>query len=86
MAIASALKRQRQATRRTLRNRAQRSAVRTSMKAFESAVSAGDKSLAEERFQYMVKKLDTATRKGLFHGNTAARKKSRLAKRLNQMK
>ncbi len=86
MAIASAIKRNRQIQKRTALNRSLKSSVRTSIKAFEAAVSEGDKEAAEERYRYMTKKLDTAAGKGLYHRNTAARKKSRLAKRLNGMK
>ncbi len=86
MAIASAIKRNRQIQKRTALNRSLRSSVRTSIKAFEAAVAEGDKEAARERYSYMTKKLDTAAGKGLYHKNMAARKKARMAKRLNQMK
>ncbi|WP_028975166.1 30S ribosomal protein S20 [Spirochaeta cellobiosiphila] len=81
----SAEKRNRQNTTRRLRNRADKSTVRTSVKAFESAVKAGDKTQAETAFRAFVKLMDTAQRKGIYHVNTAARKKSRLHKQLNAM-
>lgn len=57
-----------------LRNRAQRSSLRTALKKAQAATSgAGDKLAA-------VKLLDRAARKGLIHRNLAARHKSRLAK------
>jgi small subunit ribosomal protein S20 len=56
--------------------------VRTSIKAFESVVENKNKVEAETRYAEVVKLLDTATGKGLFHRNLAARKKSRLHKRL----
>jgi small subunit ribosomal protein S20 len=59
--------------------------VRTSIKAFESAVEKKDKAVAETRFADLVKLIDTAAGKGLYHRNTAARKKSRLYKRLTAL-
>lgn len=58
----------------SVRNRAQRSTLRTALK---RAGSGGG--TAAERLQ-AVKLLDRAARKGLIHKNTAARHKSRLAK------
>jgi len=59
---------------RAVRNRAQRSALRTAVKkASAPTASAEDKATA-------VTLLDRAARKGLVHPNNAARKKSRLAK------
>ena len=77
-----AAKRHRQNIKRRIRNRSIRSRVRTSIKAFESAVEGKDRTSAEHRFADFVKLIDTAAGKGLYHRNTAARKKSRLHKRL----
>jgi len=55
------------------------------VKNFEAAEKAGDKAQAETAFRAFVKLIDSAQRKGLYHVNTAARKKSRLNKRLNAM-
>jgi small subunit ribosomal protein S20 len=55
-----------------VRNRAQKSALRTALK----RASGGS---AEERLA-AVKLLDRASRKGLIHKNAAARHKSRIAK------
>jgi small subunit ribosomal protein S20 len=49
------------------------------------ALEVGDKNLATERFALVTKLMDTATRKGLYHKNTAARTKSRLQKQLNAL-
>ncbi len=73
-----AAKRHRQSLKARERNRSIRSSVRTSIKAFESAVEAKDKALAEERYRHFVKLIDTALGKGLYHKNMVARKKSRL--------
>ena len=77
-----AAKRHRQSVKRRTHNRAIRSRVRTSIKTFESAVEKKDKAVAETAFAEFVKLMDTAAGKGLYHRNTAARKKSRLHKRL----
>ena len=72
--IASAKKNMRKTRAATVRNRAQRSALRTALKkASTPGASAETKLLA-------VKLLDRSARKGLIHRNAAARHKSRLAK------
>ena len=71
--LASAKKNMRKSRAAAIRNRAQRSALRTAIK----RASAGGN--AEERLA-AVKLLDRASRKGLIHRNAAARHKSRLAK------
>ncbi|PIE04638.1 MAG: 30S ribosomal protein S20 [Spirochaetales bacterium] len=80
-----AAKRHRQSLKRRSHNRSIRSEVRTSIKAFEAAVVAGNKDTAEAGFAKVVKLIDTAQGKGLYHKNTAARKKSRLHKRLSSL-
>ncbi len=81
----SAAKRHRQSLRRRLRNRTAKSEVRTSIKNFTSAVSSEDKNEAEKAYKLVVKKMDTAAGKGIYHKNTVARKKSRLARMLNRL-
>lgn len=75
--IKSAKKALRQARRRTLTNRAQRSALRTALKRVRGAAS---KQEAAQAYGVAVRLLDRAARKGLIHRNNAARHKSRLAK------
>ena len=70
--IASAKKNMRKSRAAAIRNRAQRSALRTALKRASSGT-------AEERLE-AVKLLDRAARKGLIHKNAAARHKSQLAK------
>ncbi len=70
--LASAKKNMRKSRAAAIRNRAQKSALRTALK----RASAGT---PEERFA-AVRLLDRASRKGLIHRNAAARHKSRLAK------
>lgn len=75
--LASSKKDMRKSRARAVRNRAQRSALRTAVKkAHATAASAEDQTTA-------VTMLDRAARKGLVHPNNAARQKSRLAKKAN---
>lgn len=83
---ANAEKRLRQNKKKRLHNRSIKSTVRTSVKVFEQAVLKHDKSTAEAAYTKFVKLIDTAAGKGIYHKNTAARKKSRLHNVLVNMK
>jgi small subunit ribosomal protein S20 len=72
------MKRMRQNERRRLRNRAVRSKVRTSLKVARTVEGPEQRSVIEEA----IRSLDKAVSKGVIHRNTAARKKSTLARRL----
>jgi len=74
----SALKRMRQNERRRLRNRAVRSRVRTAVK----VARATEGETASAAILEAIRALDKAVAKGVIHRNTAARKKSTLARRL----
>ncbi|KEO83769.1 30S ribosomal protein S20 [Tumebacillus flagellatus] len=82
--IKSAVKRVKTTSTRTLRNAAAKSALRTSIKKFEAAVAANDAN-AGTLLKQATRALDKAVTKGLLHKNTAARKKSRLTKKFNQL-
>ncbi|PYV58126.1 MAG: 30S ribosomal protein S20 [Acidobacteria bacterium] len=82
----SALKRARQTTKRTARNRANASRLRTQLRAFREALAKGDKAGAERIYRETASALDKAIQKGVLHENTAARYKSRLNVRLNGLK
>ncbi|MEK7805714.1 MAG: 30S ribosomal protein S20, partial [Planctomycetota bacterium] len=82
----SAKKRLRQNIKHNLRNRTYRSALKTQMKKFLSVVKEGNAQVAQEELRLTVKKIDKGVVKGILHKNTASRKKSRLTKKLNQMK
>jgi small subunit ribosomal protein S20 len=77
---AQAKKRARQAEDSRQRNASQRSAMRTTVKALQKAIEAGDKTQATAAYQAAVPALDRMARKGLIHSNAAARSKSRLNK------
>ncbi|MBC7105449.1 MAG: 30S ribosomal protein S20 [Firmicutes bacterium] len=80
----TAAKRAAVARRRALRNRSVKSAVKTAIRKFERALTAADLELARRYFREAVIRIDKAAGKGILHKNTAARKKSRLARRLNR--
>jgi small subunit ribosomal protein S20 len=78
--IKSQIKRNRQAIKRTERNKAVRSELKTRTKAAVQAVSDGAEN-AEELTRLAVKRIDMAAAKGVIHKNAAARRKSRLMKK-----
>ncbi len=67
----------------TMRNKAYRSSLRTAIKKADVALEGGTEDTAQA-VHSALKKIDQAVTKGILHKNTAARKKSKLAKRLNQ--
>ena len=84
--IKSAIKRVSVIETKTSQNNMVKSAYKTAIKAFEAAVAEGNKSEAEKAFNEAVKKVDQACTKGVIKANTASRKKSALAKKLNTLK
>jgi len=83
--IKSAIKRVKTSEKRRLRNASQKSALRTAIKSFETAAAGANPETAREALIQASRKLDKAASKGLIHKNAAARKKSRLAKKLNEI-
>jgi len=81
----SAKKRIRQTERRTDRNKARRSRIRTFVRKVEEALQAGKKSDAEAAFKEMMPELHIGVSKGLMHKNTVARKLSRLSARIKAL-
>lgn len=82
----SAKKRVRQNDKKRVINHRRKSQVKTQIKQFEEALSSGDVEAASEQYRLVVKKLDKSAATSTMHKSTAARKKSRLAKRLNSLK
>jgi small subunit ribosomal protein S20 len=82
----SALKRARQTERRTTRNRANSSRLRTALRQMREALAKGKKPAATQALGRTVSALDKAVQKGVIHANTASRYKSRLSARLNRLK
>ncbi len=81
----SSQKRHRQSEKRRLRNKAVRSSVRTSAKRVLEAVKSEDRSQAEAAFRDFTSLIDSAVGKGVVHKNAGARKKSRLAQKVNAL-
>ena len=67
------------------KNKANKSALKTELKKFDAALVSGDKAVAEAAYTAAVKAVDKAVNKGLLHKNNAARKKSSLTLKLNQL-
>ncbi len=82
----SAKKRVRQNEKRRAINRARKSSIKTQIKRFEAALVGGDIKAATEQFRLTAKRLDKVASTTTMHKKTAARKKSRLAKKLNALK
>jgi small subunit ribosomal protein S20 len=81
----SALKRARQAVTRTDVNRANRSRVRTSLRALRESLAKGDVKAAQAQYRETVSTLDKGVQKGILHHNTVSRYKSRLNARLKAL-
>ncbi|MCI0181903.1 MAG: 30S ribosomal protein S20 [Acidibacillus sp.] len=83
--IKSAIKRVKITKARTLRNASAKSALRTALKKFEVALRERDLETAQTALRSATRSLDKAATKGIVHRNYAARKKSRLTKRLHKV-
>ena len=83
--IKSAIKRVSVIEKKTLRNNMIKSGYKSAVKKFEQAVEAGNKEEATKLLASATKRVDQACTKGVIVKNTAARKKSNLAKKLNAM-
>ena len=81
--IKSAIKRVSVIEKKTLRNNMIKSGYKSAVKKFEQALESGNIEEAKTLFSQATKKVDQACSKGVIVKNTAARKKSNLAKKLN---
>jgi small subunit ribosomal protein S20 len=79
--IKSQIKRNRQTEKRNLRNRRVRSELHTRNKSALAAIDEGED--AEEAVKAAIRRIDKAAQKGVLKKNTAARRKSRLQRKLN---
>lgn len=84
--IKSAIKRVSVIEKKTARNNMIKTGYRTAVKKFEKAVEEANIEEATKLFAEATKKIDQACTKGVIVKNTASRKKSRLAKKLNAIK
>ena len=81
----SAEKRNRQALERRLRNRANRSKLKTVVKNLNDAIDAGAAEDAKEALQTAIPVIAKTASKGTIHKKNASRKISRLTKRVNAL-
>lgn len=81
----SARKRIRQTEKRTARNKARKSRVRTYVRKLEEAIATGDKTAAQEAFRAAQPEMQRAVTKGTLHANTVSRKISRMSARVKSL-
>ena len=81
----SAKKAARQATRRTVVNKARRTRLRSSVRKVEEAIASGNKEAAAAALKEAEPVIARTAQKGIVHRNSASRKMSRLAKRVGAM-
>ena len=84
--IKSAKKRVKIIEKKTLENNMIKSEYKTAVKKFEAAVAEGNKENSTGLLKTAIKEIDIACTKGIIKPNTASRKKSALAKKLNEKK
>ena len=80
--IKSQIKRNRQNEKRRLRNKSVKSSLKTAIRKFNEATTAGDAENATTLLRDASRKLDKAVSKGVIHKNQAANRKSSIAKKL----
>ena len=80
----SAEKQMRAAERRQLRNKSVRSLCKTNVTKAEKLIFSGELEAAQKAVVAAISSLDKAAEKGVIHPNNAARRKSRLMKKLNE--
>jgi small subunit ribosomal protein S20 len=83
--IKSQIKRNKQNEKARQRNKAVKSALKTSVRQFREAADAGDVDQATQSMQVAYVKLDKAVSKGVIHKNQAANRKSAMARRAAQL-
>lgn len=84
--IKSAIKRVNVNKKKNLENKIAKSQINTAVRKFEDAINAKDVELATKLYAEAVSVIDSAASKKVIHKNTASRKKSRLAVKLNTIK
>ena len=82
----SAEKRNRQAQKRTLRNRVAKAELRTILKRTMKAIESGDGAKARTEFRLATRSLDKCAKRRAIHPNEAARRKSRIARKIASLK
>ena len=82
--IKSAMKRDEKSKLQNLKNKAEKSALKTNLKKFD-AVAEGNRDAAVSTYKVAVRAVDRAAGKGLIHKNNAAHKKSAMAQKMNEL-
>ena len=82
--IKSAIKRARQEKKRHAANRMVKSRMRTTVRGAHDMIATQELGEAQEAVKAAISEIDKAAQKGIIHANQAARRKSRLMKRLNR--
>ena len=70
---------------KAMQNKMIKTQLKSAIRKFDAAVLAGNKDVASEAYRLAVKKVDQAAAHGVIHKNAAARKKSQLTLKFNQM-
>ncbi len=83
--IKSQIKRNRQNEKRRINNRVVRGRTRTAVAKARTSLETGNVEASTAAIQLAISSLDQAAQKGVIHKNNAARRKSRLMKRLNEL-
>ena len=78
----SALKRARQTEKKTARNRANTSRLRTALRSLREAIAKGEKEATQTAYRATVSVVDKGVQKGVLHKKTASRYKARLSARV----
>jgi small subunit ribosomal protein S20 len=81
----SALKRARQTEKKTVRNRANKSRLRSALRSLRAAIEKGDNTGAQSAYRATVSIVDKGVQKGVLHKNTASRYKARLSARIKAL-
>lgn len=82
----SAMKKARQAEKRNLRNRMERSKIKSVVKDVEIAVKGGSTEASEQVLKQAIKAISMAKSRGIIHGNNASRKISKLSRKVNAVR
>ena len=83
--IKSAKKRVKVIEKKTMRNKIEKTGLKTAIKKYEASLVNGDSAAAQDAFKMVCKKLDMAAAHGIISKNKAARKKRRYQLKLNKI-
>jgi len=78
-------KRARRAEANRVRNKAQKSRLKTAIRKYDATIKEVNVDAAGDNLQQAISLIDKSVSKGIMHKNTAARRKSKLAKKFNQI-